>query len=74
MLYIVLFIVAVELSLLYFTISGDVSSASNFNVCQTDACFDAAAKILGAMDEEVDPCEDFYNFTCGNWAASKGIG
>jgi predicted metalloendopeptidase len=28
----------------------------------------AAANILQSMDKTVDPCEDFYTFTCGNWA------
>ena len=43
------------------------SPAPSSNVCQTEACFDLAVQILGAMDESADPCEDFYNFTCGNW-------
>jgi predicted metalloendopeptidase len=22
---------------------------------------------MSAVDEQVDPCEDFYKFACGNW-------
>ena len=49
------------------------NSSTGSNVCQTEACFDVAVQILGAMDEDVDPCEDFYNFTCGNWALFHAI-
>ena len=53
--------------------SSSSSSSTGSNVCQTEGCFDVAVQILGAMDEDVDPCEDFYNFTCGNWAKFQGI-
>lgn len=26
-----------------------------------------AARVIGAMNRSVDPCEDFYNFACGGW-------
>ena len=44
--------------------TGDDSSSE---VCQSEACLDLSVQIKGAMDESVNPCEDFYNFTCGNW-------
>lgn len=37
------------------------------DICQTEACFDLSVQILASMDDTVDPCEDFYNFTCRNW-------
>ena len=43
------------------------SSSSSSDTCQSDACFDLSVRIQGAMNEDTDPCEDFYNFTCGNW-------
>ena len=49
------------------------SSSSSSDVCQSDACFDLSVQIKGSMNEDVDPCEDFYNFTCGNWAIYNGI-
>ena len=35
--------------------------------CNSEACQDAAEKIKSAMDESIDPCEDFYSFTCGSF-------
>ena len=49
------------------------SSSSDSDVCQSDACFDLSVQIKGSMNEDVDPCEDFYNFTCGNWAIYNHI-
>ena len=37
-------------------------------ICMTPSCVEAAAFILQNIDTNIDPCTDFYNFTCGNWA------
>jgi len=43
-----------------------VSSLSwESNKCLTPACVSAAADILKRIDKTVDPCEDFYKFSCG---------
>ncbi|XP_067624877.1 endothelin-converting enzyme homolog [Eurosta solidaginis] len=37
-------------------------------VCASKECLRTAVGLLYSMDEETDPCEDFYKFTCGHWA------
>lgn len=37
------------------------------DVCLTSECLDAAKKILERIDESVKPCDDFYNFACGQY-------
>ena len=36
-------------------------------MCLTDECTRAATRVLDSMDQTVDPCEDFYTYSCGNW-------
>lgn len=35
--------------------------------CLTKGCILAAARILESINVDVNPCDDFYNFACGNW-------
>ena len=36
-------------------------------------CVEAAAEVLAKVDLTVDPCEDFYQFACGNYIKNSVI-
>ncbi|XP_075394210.1 membrane metallo-endopeptidase-like 1 [Tenrec ecaudatus] len=35
--------------------------------CTTPGCVIAAARILQSMDQNQEPCDDFYQYACGGW-------
>lgn len=37
------------------------------NLCTTPGCINAAASILNRIDGTVQPCDDFYDFACGQY-------
>ena len=43
------------------------SSFNSFGVCNSAECQDVAKLIKGNLDEDADPCEDFYAFACGGF-------
>jgi neprilysin len=45
----------------------------NGKVCSTPGCIHAASSVLSKMDVTVDPCEDFYKFSCGQFLDNTRI-
>lgn len=41
--------------------------------CDTPGCTLAASKMLSYLDENLDPCENFYNFACGSYLKTTTI-
>ncbi|XKL65520.1 hypothetical protein PGB90_008940 [Kerria lacca] len=37
------------------------------NLCLTEECVKTAAFLLRGMNQNVDPCEDFFEYACGTW-------
>jgi len=43
-------------------------------ICATPECAISAATLKEAMNDTVDPCEDFFMYACGRYIAEKPIG
>jgi endothelin-converting enzyme/membrane metallo-endopeptidase-like protein 1 len=43
------------------------------NICNTKECVEVANNILNSIDNTVDPCDDFYQFTCGNYIKNHPV-
>ncbi|XP_043215661.1 neprilysin-2-like isoform X17 [Amphibalanus amphitrite] len=48
-------------------------SAGAQDICLTKGCVQAACSILNNMDEQVNPCDDFYQFACGSFIKNTVI-
>lgn len=44
-----------------------------FTKCVSRGCVAAASKIIEYLDEDVDPCDNFYEFACGNFLKTTKI-
>ncbi|XP_049801090.1 neprilysin-2-like isoform X2 [Schistocerca nitens] len=52
--------------------SGSVNQSLQ-NVCLTPGCVRAASEVLSKLDPSVEPCDDFYQYACGNYLRTTNI-
>lgn len=43
------------------------SSSSSSTECTTTTCYTLSEQILNSIDDSVDPCEDFFQYSCGGF-------
>lgn len=43
------------------------------SLCLTQGCIHTASQVLEKMDQTAEPCDDFYQFACGNFVKKTNI-
>lgn len=52
---------------------NEVSDSYLKETCVSQECILTASDIIKTMDETVEPCDDFYRFSCGNFLKTESI-
>ncbi len=73
LLYIIPALLVVIICLLGLLIHFILDSNSCNSVCSTELCVQSAAVYLRNMDRSMDPCENFYQYSCGGWINNNVI-
>eukprot|EP01084_Bolivina_argentea_P069598 126608_1 len=62
-------LVALSIFTVYYVIANPSDNDKSVTLCTTAACVSLANEIMNSINESVDPCEDFYHYSCDGWIA-----
>ncbi|XP_046984045.1 neprilysin-2-like isoform X1 [Schistocerca americana] len=52
---------------------SESTNQSQEDLCLTQGCIQAASEVLSKLDPSADPCDDFYQYACGNYVRTTNI-
>lgn len=52
---------------------NEIVESGEPNTCETQTCAKESAAMQSSLDQSVDPCENFYEFACGNYVRNTII-
>jgi hypothetical protein len=73
-LFFVIFLLAIVIfALLVSTYKQITKQHSSSSVCDSPKCILLAASIYNSLNTKMDPCDDFYEYSCGGWIRNNLI-
>ena len=67
------FLVLALVTIIGLAIAIGASKGEVDDTCMTQECVELSTLILGGLNESVDPCDNVYEFACGNWIESNSV-
>lgn len=49
------------------SLDNEIDDNGGQAVCETEKCAKQASAMLSSLDDTIDPCDNFYDFACGNF-------
>ncbi|XP_074642125.1 endothelin-converting enzyme 2-like [Tubulanus polymorphus] len=62
----ILLVMAIIIIIL-FAVGSFKAKDDDDKICLNEQCIRFSARLLSSMDQSVDPCHDFYRYSCGGW-------
>ncbi len=62
-----------NVNLLIFLNIVTINKSEKSDICLSSGCVKVAASILERIDANVDPCQDFYMFSCANFIHNNAV-